>query len=230
MVIFCVILLLLPSVVLSDVIVHDLIVIKGENIMLKAETRGKFFRQGGRMVEFFINGKSVGKSLSGGDGFAFKQFTPLNIGFYKITTRSDKEEDNGLLLSLKRGTKIVFIDVEGSLFEGLFSKKPRTGSQKVIKTILGRFPVVFLQTGFIGIKDIKIWLKENGFIASTVLPWNEGIIFDEINEKGLKIRAVIGSPSVIESAMDHKPEAFSFEEIEDADNVRDWEDIGRKLR
>jgi hypothetical protein len=38
-----------------------------------------------------------------------------------------------LLLSLKKGTGIIFIDVEGCLLEGLFSKKPKPGSQKIIK-------------------------------------------------------------------------------------------------
>jgi hypothetical protein len=221
---------LIPAPVLSDVIVQDMIALKGEGVMLSAETKGKLFAEGGEVVEFFVDGKSIGKSLSGGDGLAFIHFTPLKTGLYRITATSGKDKGNGLLLSLRKDARIIFVDVEGSLLEGLFSPKPRYGSQKTIKKISIRFPVVFLQTGLIGTKAIKTWLKENGFIDSPVLPWGQGEIFDEINEKGLKIKAVIGSQSVIESAKEYKPQAFSFEESEDAEEVNDWDEIGKKLK
>jgi hypothetical protein len=220
---------LFPSTVLSDVIVHDIIALNGEEIMLSAETRGKFFTRGGEVVEFFVDGKSVGKSLSGGDGLALRQFTPLKAVMYQITVKSGDDKDKGLLLSLKKGTGIIFIDVEGCLLEGLFSKKPKPGSKKIIKKISAKFPVVFLQTGFFGVKAIKTWLKENGFTDLPVLPWRQGMIFDEINEKGLRIKAIIGSQSVIESANAYKPQSFSFEEVEDAQEVKDWKEIEGKL-
>jgi hypothetical protein len=219
-----------PSIVLSDVIVHDMIALKGDDVMLSAETKGKLFAKGGEVVEFFVDGKSIGKSLSGGDGFAFRYFKPLKTGMYQITVTSGKDKGNGLLLSLKKGDRIIFVDVEGSLLEGLFSQKSRYGSQKIIKKISTRFPVVFLQTGLLRIKAIKAWLKENGFIDLPVLPWRQGEIFDEIHEKGLKMKAVIGSQSVIESAKEYKAKLFSFEESEDAEEVNDWDEIGKKLK
>jgi hypothetical protein len=220
---------LFPAPVLSDVIVHDMIALKGEEVMLSAETKGKLFAKGGEVVEFFVDGKSIGKSLSGGDGLAFRHFKPLKTGRYLITVTSGKDKGNGLLLSLKKDGKIIFVDVEGSLLEGLFSQKPRYGSQKIIKKFSTKFPVVFLQTGFLAIKAIKTWLKENGFIDSPVLPWEQGKIFDEIHEKGLKMKAVIGSQSVIESAKEYKAKLFSFEEVEDAEEVKNWEEIAKKL-
>lgn len=228
--IFCILLLyLFPSIVLSDVIVSDMIALRGKEVMLRAETRGKLFPRGGKVVESFVDGKSIGKSLSGGDGFAFRQFTPQKTGIYRITVKSGKDKGNGLLLSLKKGDRIIFVDVEASLLEGPFSKKPKTGSQKIIKKFSSRFPVVFLQTELFDIKTIKTWLKENGFIDLPVIPWRQGMIFDEIKEKGLKIKAVIGNQSVIQSAKRYKPKSFSFEEAEDAEEVKDWEEIGKKL-
>src|SRR3990172_182630 len=172
-----------PFGALSEVLVHDMIVPKGERTMLRGETKGKFFSRGGKVVEFFINGKPIGRTLSGGDGFAFKQFTPVRTGVYRITAKSGRDEGNGLLLSLKVGTGIVFVDVEGSLLEGPFSKKPKSVSRKAVKEISRRFPVVFLQSGFVSLNALKAWLKENEFIAFPVVPWNRGRIFDEINEK-----------------------------------------------
>jgi hypothetical protein len=228
--VFFLILLLFPSIAFSEVIAYDMIALKGEEIMLMAETKGKFFKKGGEIVEFFINGKSIGKSLSGGDGYAFKQFLPLKVGIYKITVKSGEERDNVLLLSLQKGARIVFIDVEGSLIKGVFSMKPKTGSQNIIKKISSQHPVIFLQTGLLGTHAIKNWLKENGFIDLPVMPWKEGLIFEEISEKGLKIKVVIGSSQVIESARAFKPKAFSFGEADDAEEVSDWGEIGKKMK
>ena len=50
---------LFPVVCSSDVIVDDMLVLKGEEVMLSAQTRGRFFTEGGRLVEFFVNGKTM---------------------------------------------------------------------------------------------------------------------------------------------------------------------------
>jgi hypothetical protein len=210
-------------------LVDDMLALKGEETMLSAQTRGRFFSEGGRLVEFFVNGESLGKSLSGGDGFAYKQFTPIKTGLFQISVTSGDDDNTGLLLSLKKGDKIIFIDVEGSLFEGLLSQKPKGGSQEVIKGLSKKFPVVFLQTGLLGTNVLKSWLKESGFVDLPVLAWGEGDLFDEINKKGLKIKAIIGRHPVIESAQEYKPQSFSFEEVEDAVTVKNWEEIGERL-
>jgi len=223
-------LFLFPSIVFPEVIVHDMIAVKGEEVMIEVETKGKLFRKGGEVVEIFLDGKTLGKSLSGGDGFAFKQFKPVKAGKYQITAKSGKEEGKGLFFSLRKGDRILFVDVEGSLSEGVFSEQPKKGSQETIQRLSIRFPIVFLQTGILNANAMKSWLKQNGFKELPVIPWNQGAIFDEIKEKGLKIKAIIGSKTVIESAKKYKPKAFSFEEVEDTYEGKDWEEIGKKLK
>ncbi|HKZ56501.1 MAG TPA: hypothetical protein VJ024_02245, partial [Thermodesulfovibrionales bacterium] len=68
-----------PTKAFPDIIIHDIVVPAGKEVMLRAEVKGKLFRKGGELIEFFVNGKSIGKSLSGGDGFAYKQFIPKKI-------------------------------------------------------------------------------------------------------------------------------------------------------
>ena len=41
-------------------------------------------------------------------------------------------------------------------------------------------------------------------------------MFEEADKKGLKIKFVIGGKTVIESAKEFKPKAFSFDEVEGA--------------
>ena len=213
----------------SEVIVHDLVTPMGQKAVIEAETKGTFFHKGGEVVDFLVDSKSIGSALSGGDGFAYKQFTPRKAGVYRITAKSGTDEGRGTLLSLKKGVGIVFVDVENSLFGEPFSRKIRQGSQRAIKDISRRFPVVLLHSGIIGIKEIKVWLEEHGFPALPVLPWDDGKVFGEMVKTGFRIKAVIGSPEIIESAKEYHPRAFTFQESEGAQEVKDWDEARKRL-
>jgi hypothetical protein len=214
----------------AEVIIHDLVVRTNKEVMLEAETRGRFFRRGGEPVTFLVEGKPAGKTLSGGDGFAYQSFVPHKTGLLKIKARSAQEEGYGLLLSLKKGSGIVFVDVEGTLFKGRFSNEPREGSRKAVEVISRKLPVVYLRTGLISSVALKAWLKDHEFPELPVIPWDQGRVFDEISEKGFTIRALVAGPDVIESSKKYKPHAFSFEDTDDPEEVKDWEEIRKKLR
>jgi hypothetical protein len=219
-----------PAEALSEIVVHDMIAPAGREVMLRAETRGALFLRGGDVVEFFVDGKPVGKTLSGGDGIAFMRFVPARTGLYKIRVKSDGDKEEGVLLAVKGSTQVVFIDVEGSLLERSFALKPRSGSVQAVKKITRKYPVVFLQTGYVGLKVIKLWLKENGFPDAPVLSWSRGEVFGEIGERALKMKAIIGKPDVIQSAKTYKPRGFSFDATDEAEAVQDWEEIVKKLK
>ncbi len=106
----------------------------------------------------------------------------------------------------------------------------KPGSRKAVEKICKRFPIVFLQKGFLNVKAIRSWLKKNDFPDAPVLPWSRGEVFDELKEKDLKIKAIIGGPEVIASAESYKPRAFSFDSVEDAEVVENWEEIEKKLK
>jgi hypothetical protein len=48
-------LLLFSSPILADVYVYDAVALQGEEVRLKAETRGTVFIKGGELVEFFVD-------------------------------------------------------------------------------------------------------------------------------------------------------------------------------
>jgi hypothetical protein len=219
-----------PATAWSRVIVDDMVVVKGEKIMLRAKTKGKFFSKGGELLEFYVDEESIGKNLSGGDGVGYKAFVPRKTGVHKIRVTSNEGEDTGLLLCLRKGSGIVFIDVEGVLFETSFSRKARSGGQEAVKKINQRSPVVFLQTGFLGVDFTQEWLRANEFEELPVIPWKKGAVFDQVAEDGLKVKAVVGAPKVIESAREHAVQSFSFEQAEGAEWVANWEEIEKKLR
>lgn len=219
-----------PATAWSRVTVDDMVVVRGEKIMLRAETKGKFFSKGGELLEFYVDGKSIGKNLSGGDGVGYKAFLPKRSGLHEIRVTSDEGEDTGLLLCLKKGSGIVFVDVEGALLETSFSTKAKKGSQEAVKEINQRSPVVFLQRGLFGTHFTQEWLRENEFMELPVIPWRKGAVFDQVTEDGLKVKAVIGAPKVVASAKEHAAQSFSFEQAEDAEWIGSWEEIKEKLK
>lgn len=212
----------------SGVLFHEDIALKGRAIMLEAETRGTFFKRGGEIVEFFVNGESIGKALSGGDGLAFKEFTPGKAGLFKVKVKSDGDEDEGFILAAGEGSGIVFIDVVGGLFESPFSRTPRKGSREAVKQISGRHPVVYLQTVLPVRGGMKKWLESNGFPPAPLMDWREGGVLRETVKKGLKIGAVIGSAEVIESAKRYTEEVYSLEG--QGKDVKDWKGIAGALK
>lgn len=215
---------------MADILINDDVCLQGEKITLKAQTKGKFFPKGGEFVEFVVNGKSLGKNLSGSDGYAFREFTPTRTGFYKISVKSKNESGSGVLLSLKKGSEVVFIDVEGSLLPHFSSTESMQGSQEVVKTISKRFNIVYMQSGMLSVTTLKEWLARNSFPESPVLSWKNEEIFDAISKKGIRIKYVIGSPAVIDSAKEYKPKAFSFKETDAGEQVKDWQEIGKKMK
>jgi hypothetical protein len=226
---FVVLSCLFPAEALSGVVVHDLVGVRDRKLMLRAETRGRFFARGGQLVEFFVDGKSIGKNLSGGDGRAFRPFVPKRTGIHQIRVTLNRGEGSGRLLSLDPGAALVLVDVEGTLFGTPFPLKPREGSEEAMRSICERFPVVLLQTSVAGLRVVKKWLEATALAASPVLAWKQGALLDDIAEMGLKIKAVVASPKVIEAWKGHRPLTFSFEKIEGTERVKDWEEISRKL-
>lgn len=221
----------LPATGLSaDVIVRDAVAASGEEVRLTAETKGGYFSKGGETVEFSINGKAVGTSLSGGDGVAVRLHTLRRPGLYPLTVRSGTASGKGTVLVLRKGAGVVFIDIEGTLQARPFSSKPLIQSRSVIRDIMKKYPVVYLHTGTLGMQAVKDWLVKNRFPEAPVLPWQAGEVFADMRKKGLQIRAVVGSQAVIESAAEYRPKAFSFEETEGAVVLRDWQDLVKKLQ
>lgn len=222
--------LFFPRASFGEVLLHDNIGLVKEKIIITAETKGRYFSKGGEIVKFVAEGKSIGNALSGGDGFAYKSFIPEKTGINQITVRYGKDRDTGIILSLRKGAGIVFVDVEGSLLSDSFSRKPIERGREAIKNIIKKYPVVYLHSGTLGTKAIKQWLKKNKFPESVVMSWDNGALYMDLKKKGFRIKAIIGSQAVIESAAEYKPLAMSFDDFEGAVHVKDWKEIEKRLK
>jgi len=223
-------LLLFSSPIQADVFVYDAVAVVGEEGRLKAETRGAVFIKGGELVEFFVDDTSLGKTLSGGDGAAYRFYKASLPGLKTVRAVSREMTGTGFLLVLKPGAGVVAVDVEGALLLEGFMSPGRPESRRVLESIAKRYPLIYLQSGETNLKAVRHWVQKNEYADSPLLPWDGGALFDALAKKGLKIRAVIGGPAVIESALKHKPQAFSFTRVKGAVLLKGWKELDEILK
>jgi hypothetical protein len=219
-----------PPVAGADVYVYDAVAVQGEEVRLKAETRGTLFTQGGELVEFFVDDVSLGKNLSGGDGLAYRHYTASRPGMRTVRAVSRNAEGTGYLLVVKRGASVVAVDVEGALIFKGFMFPGRPESRQALESVAKQYPLIYLQTGETNPRAVRHWLNEFEYAGAPLLPWDGGSLFALLEKRGIKLHAVIGGPAVIESAARHKPQAFSFDPVKGAVRLKNWKDLEGQLK
>ncbi|MCX8030669.1 MAG: hypothetical protein N3A59_03685 [Thermodesulfovibrionales bacterium] len=209
----------------ADVIVHDIIAIKNEKVMLKAEITRGFSKKGGEIVEFYIKDDFVGKTLSGGDGVAYKEYLASKKGLLKIKVKSANDENIGFLLVLDRKDKIILIEFEESFLDRKFLEFiPKTNSQLAIKEINKRYPIIIIQSGFLNKAVIRKWFRKYEYPDLPIISIDEKDLIDSLVKKGIIIKATIGG-KVVDIGKRYNSQTISFKDIEGTIAVSDWVEI-----
>lgn len=218
--------ILLSHPVSAGITAFDAITSLKKPVRLQALTKGRFFSEGGKLVEFHIDDKHIGTTLSGGDGFAYLRFQPESKGLKKINVKAGNDSDKAYLLVTAKNEKVILIAIEGSLFESAISFKPAKGAKETIHEISKDFSIIYL-TSIIGVKQSRQWLRENNFFESVVFSWSEEVLTNDLKDKGIQLYAVIGNPEMLDEISDIKK--FSFKEAEGIEVVESWAELLKKL-
>ncbi len=219
--------ILLSNAALADVTAFDAVATVRKPVKLQALTKGRFFSEGGRLVEFHIDEKHIGTTLSGGDGYAFLKYTPQSIGLKKIKLKLAEQSDEALLLVTDKKDRIILISIEAALFESTLSFKPAEGAKEAIDKITNKHRIIYL-TSIIGVKQSRKWLQDNKLHESIVFSWPGNNLVEDLREKDINIYAVIGSPDMLAGIENSRK--FSFKETEGAEVVESWEDLADQLK
>ena len=70
---------------------YDQVTTVGTPVYLEVLTKGRIFAEGGRLVEFYLDDRRLGKNLTGGDGHGYRKYTPEQAGMIKVSARSEGE-------------------------------------------------------------------------------------------------------------------------------------------
>lgn len=227
--------------VFAEIIVYDDVTTTGRAIKLKTIIKGRFFSEGGKLVEFYVDGKHIGTTLSGGDGYAFMKYSSHTPGIKNLKVKVNTETDEGKLLVMEKDDRVLLIEIESILsipkFRDLLQPISLLGrefsndvkeAKKALQQLSKRFRIIYLTT-LIDIKNSRKWIKANEFPHSVILKW-EGIdLLNELKERNVKLYAIIASPDVLSESSDIK-KRFSFEETEDGVVVDDWKDLLKQLK
>ncbi len=176
---------------------------------------------GGEQLEFWVGGIRVGTAMTGGDGRAFRSFTPTMRGNQVVRVRvvgSPRVEDTeatGNLAIWEHRRPIIFVELaalsqQGPRSPDLIPALPfQLGGQSLQPPVAGAsknldqltkyyFNVVYLARAGVGLEPLRNWLKEHEFPPGfpMVIKEDKGDLdqtIEDFQEKGWdNIKAGIG--------------------------------------
>jgi len=210
------------------VIVYDRVTTVGTPVYLKVLTKGRIFADGGRLVEFYLDDKRLGKNLTGGDGYGYRKYEPRRAGIINIRATSKGESGSGLLLVMEKSEKAVLIEIEGGFKDAYISDMAAGASRRAVKQLLKNYRVIYLSR-FTGIRMARSWLNEMEFPDAPVLQWKGEQTLDALRDKGINLYAIIGPASVIATAADHIKKRYTFDKNQKEQTVKDWQEVMERL-
>jgi hypothetical protein len=213
-----------PYLADASVTVFDAVAVSGRNVLLKALIKGRLFPEGGRIVDFYVEGRRVGRTMSGGDGYAFLEYLPEDTGPKSVEARSGDDGDKGVILVMKENERVILIELEGGLVGPIFYGKAHKGSMDVLKKLNEKYRLIYISS-FIGISGSRRLLKKRALPYSAVLEWGGAELLEELEATGIKVHAIVGSPSILTESVDYVKHRFSFQETDDGTVVEGWKEI-----
>jgi hypothetical protein len=231
----CVLILLANSANVSTVtagpgkvVVFDGVTTVQTPIRIKVLTKGRFFAEGGRLVDIYMDDQHLKKIMTGGDGYGFLKYIPRKPGFKSISALSETTRSSGLLLVMRPSEKAIIIEVEGAFKDAIFSQELRVNSQKAVKALTKDYSLIYLSR-MVGKGISRSWLEEEDFPKSVILRWRGANTFKSLAKKGVNMYAVIGSAAVMSAAKKHIEHRLTFEQSKDAKRVKNWDEILKLL-
>ena len=181
---------------------------------------------GGEPVDFLVSGESIGQTMTGGDGWARKEFIPRASGVLQLTVRLARgkrvkaESGTAVIGSVKRATPIVLVELEAAMthvekptfgpfdLSALLSThngfpQPMPGASDALGVIAKRASLLYVLAGRTPqTSDAHAWLAEHAFPSGPVFMLQSGpqafaSKIEEWREDGwTNVRAGIGRNAV----------------------------------
>jgi hypothetical protein len=216
-----------PSVE-AGITVFDTVAVLGKSVFLRAHTRGLFLPQGGRVVEFYVNGRKIGNTLSGGDGFAFFEYRPLKRGIFLIEAKSADENDRGVLVVVTKRRRLLFLEIDTIMKEVLINRDEIREAVKVLNKLTEHYTILYISR-LPAIGYVRSWLYKKGFPRSAVLEWDGIETVEEWKEMKLRLYAIVASPGVCEEVAGSFEKAFSFMDTDRCERIIEWRELRDRL-
>ncbi len=219
---------LIPFSAKAEIICSDSVAFRNQELLINAQTRGRFFPEGGRIVRFYLNKRLIGRTLSGGDGYAYLEQRFKRAGLYRIKARSDDDTCYCSVMVLGSKDRVVLVQLEGVVFNIPFLCELKEGALEVLDKIKGRYRIVYT-TLLPAIHKLKQWLWEKGLPESVVVNFDPQE-FKTLKTKGVSFTALVDSSDFLGSFLSDVDRCFSFKESEGCETVEDWREIKGRIQ
>ncbi len=190
------------SRVSAELIAPDVLAKIKQPVLLSARlVKTRFFMQtglGGESVEFLVDGTSIGQTMTGGDGWARKEFISKKKGVLKLTVRLahgkrvKAQSSTATIESIHRIRPIVLVELEAAMehvetskswpfdflgfgqTQGIFPQ-PMPGSAEALTAVSKRASLLYLLVGKTSQSpEIHEWLAEHAFPSGPVFMIHAG--------------------------------------------------------
>ena len=226
--IFCMPAIFSATVCPADVAVLDRVTTVDTPIRITVLTKSRFFSDGGRLVDLYLEGEHLKRILTGGDGYGYLKITPRSPGYKNIKARSGSDSAEGLLLVLTKKERAIAIEVEEGFKTAIFSEAVKQDSLAAVKTLSKTYKIIYLSR-YVGKSITASWLEKQGYPASVILGWQGSGTLAAMKKKGIKLHALIGSEAVLTAAAGIVENRYTFEKSKDGTVVKDWQEILKRL-
>ena len=213
----------------ADVVVFDRVTTVNTPVRITVLTKGRFFSEGGRLVDLYLEEKHLKRILTGGDGYGYYKITPRSPGFLKITARSNSDSAEGLLLVMTPKDRAIAIEVEQGFKQAVFSEEIKQSSLKAVKSLGNKYKIIYL-TRIVGKSITAGWLDKQGYPESVILVWRGASTLKSMKKKGVIVEAIIGSATVVSEVAGVIENRYCFEKTKNATMVKSWDEILKDLQ
>jgi len=217
------------AVCTADVVVLDRVSTVDTPIRITVLTKSRFFSDGGRLVDLYLEGEHLKRILTGGDGYGYFKITPRSPGYKKIKARLESDSAEGLLLVMTKKERAIAIEVEEGFKTAVFSEAVKQDSLAAVKKLSKTYKIIYLSR-FVGKSITAGWLEKQGYPESVILSWQGSGTLTALEKKGIQLHALIGSAAVLSAAAGIVENRYTFEKSKDGTAVKDWKEILNHLQ
>ena len=216
------------SICTAEVAVLDRVTTVNTPIYITVLTKGRFFSEGGRLVDLYLDDEHLKRIMTGGDGYGYYKITPRSPGYRRIKARSNSDSAEGLLLVMTKKDRAIAIEVEQGFKTAVFSEEIKQNSVEAVKKLSKQYKIIYLSS-YVGKSITATWLGNQGYPESVILGWKGASTLKALKKRGIQVEAIIGSPAVMSAAARLIENRFTFEKAKDGTMVKDWDEILKHL-
>jgi hypothetical protein len=208
----------------AAVVVFDRVAVVGRPVQLIVLTKGRWFPEGGQRVTWSVGRTGSKQLLTGGDGYGFAMYTPVETGLKAIRAEYRHGQGSGTLLVMGPEERAILVDIDSALRESFLSVRPRRGARRAMVTVGQMYRLIYLH-GQTGLGLARQWLEANELPESVVLSWGNADRLRFFERDGIQLHAIIGSADQVTAAEKYIGHRFSFQKSRAGRQVDSWEAV-----